>query len=402
MPFEGRNPVARPVIFFCVTLAIFTSMDRAVLSLARDRIARDLKLSDVQMGLVFGAFTIAYAFCETPSGLWGDRKGPQGVMTRVALWWAFFMAATSRVFGFGSLYLSQFLFGAGASGVYPSINRSFATFLGPRERSRAQGMTWLGARWGGASTPIVMAILFRFMDWQAAFLCLSGIGVLWALGFLRWFPKAVKVPASAPAESIPWGHILRSPTIWLLCGQYFALVFPWFFLVTWLPAFVDERFHPDVAAGAFLKLLPLLFGGIGAFAGGFAASPLAHRVGTLGRARKILAIVGCGGASACLLLAAAQHQAVLGVGLVAMASLSADLVMPTAWATAGDIAGRWAGTISGLMNLLGNLGGALFGFTTGVILQTTSHNWNYVLFMNAAMYLLCIGLWLMLDSERAI
>jgi ACS family glucarate transporter-like MFS transporter len=263
-------------------------------------------------------------------------------------------------------------------------------------------LIWLGGRWGGASTPILMAILFRFMDWRGAFLWLSVIGLVWAAGFLRWFPKAVKAPVGAAAEGIPWGRILRSRGVWLLCAQYFALVFPWYFLVTWMPAFVDERFHPAETMGAILKLLPLLFGGAGCFFGGFVASPLARRIGGLGRARKVLAVFGCGGASACLVLAAAQHEAVLGVGMVGMASLFADLVMPTAWATAGDMAGRWAGTVSGLMNLFGNLGGALFGFIAGVILQETNHNWDYVLFMNAAMYGACIVLWLMLDPDSEI
>ena len=134
----------RRVILFSLALAAFTSVDRPVLSLARGRIARDLSLSDVQMGLVFGAFTIAYAACEIPSGWLGDRSGPEGVMTRIALWWALFMGLTSQAAGFLTLYASQFLFGAGSAGCYPSIARGFANFLEPKERARAHsdcGMT---------------------------------------------------------------------------------------------------------------------------------------------------------------------------------------------------------------------------------------------------------------------
>ena len=115
------------------------------------------------MGLVFGAFTLAYAACEIPSGFLGDRSGPEGVMTRIALWWSLFMALTSRAVGFLTLYASQLLFGAGAAGCYPSIARSFANSLCRSERARAQGMIWLGARWAGASTLFIMAdLLFQF------------------------------------------------------------------------------------------------------------------------------------------------------------------------------------------------------------------------------------------------
>jgi hypothetical protein len=54
------------------------------------------------------------------------------------------------------------------------------------------------------------------------------------------------------------------------------------------------------------------------------------------------------------------------------------------------------------MNMVGNAGGALFGFTAGVVLEATRHNWNIVLWMNAAMYLAGIVLWLALDPERPI
>jgi ACS family glucarate transporter-like MFS transporter len=413
MPLSG--PVATKisartrasVVFFSVALAVITSMDRPVLSLSRDRIARDLGLSDVQMGLVFGAFTIAYAICEIPSGFLGDRSGPRGVMTRVSIWWWLFMMATSRVTGFGSLYLSQFLFGGGASGVYPSISRAFANFLSPRERVRGQGMIWLGARWGGAVTPVVMAILFRYMDWRTAFTALSLLGLMWFAGFRRWFPRAepVSLPAGMvrlPVTPTPWRTFARSRTVWLLCGQYFALIFPWFFFVTWVPAFIEDRFHPSAGEGTILRVMPLLFGGVGALIGGMISAPLARRLGSLGRARKVLAFVGFGGASAFLIVASAQRTAVAGVLAVALSSFCNDLVMPTAWGTASDVAGRWSGTVSAIMNMVGNVGGALYGFLAGVILQATHHNWNAVLFMSAGVYLTGILMWLALDPEAPI
>jgi ACS family glucarate transporter-like MFS transporter len=397
----GANPRGT-VILFSIALAAFTSMDRSVLSLTRARIAAELKLSDVQMGLIFGAFTIAYAICEIPSGFLGDRTGPEGVMMRIALWWGGFMAATAATTGFASLYLSQFLFGGGASGCYPSIARAFANFLSPRERASAQGMIWLGARWGGASTPIIMAILFRFMGWRAAFLALSLIGLAWAVAFRRWFPLTPRVDAAVVRPSIPWGTFARSKTVWLLCGQYFALVFPWFFLVTWVPAFIDERFHPAAGAATIYKVLPLLFGGLGALAGGLLSGPLSHRLGGLGRARKTLAFAGFAGASGFLCAASALHSAPAGVLAIACSSFCNDLVMPTAWGTASDVAGRWSGTVSAIMNMVGNTGGALFGFTAGVILQATHHNWNLILYMNAAVYLTGIVMWLAIDPERQI
>jgi hypothetical protein len=54
------------------------------------------------------------------------------------------------------------------------------------------------------------------------------------------------------------------------------------------------------------------------------------------------------------------------------------------------------------MNMVGNMGGALFGFTAGVILQATQHDWNLILYMNAAVYLTGIVMWLAMDPESLI
>jgi len=49
------------------------------------------------MGLVFSAFTFAYAVCEIPGGWLADRFGTAVVMARVVLWWSLMTAATGLV-----------------------------------------------------------------------------------------------------------------------------------------------------------------------------------------------------------------------------------------------------------------------------------------------------------------
>jgi len=56
---------------------------------------RDLHLSDVKMGFVFSAFTLAYGLFEIPTGWWGERIGTRQVLTRIVVWWSSFTAATA-------------------------------------------------------------------------------------------------------------------------------------------------------------------------------------------------------------------------------------------------------------------------------------------------------------------
>jgi ACS family glucarate transporter-like MFS transporter len=394
------------VVAFSIALAVIASIDRVVLSLSRGKIAADLHLNDAQMGLVFSAYATAYAICEIPSGHLGDRSGPGPVLMRIAIWWSIFMAATGQAFNFISLYLGQLLFGAGQAGCYPNVGRMFAIWLrSASARMRAQGLVWLCSRWAGAFTPILIAVLFRYLSWRQTFATLGVLGAIWAVAFHRWFRTHDKSPALHPQLvpiKTPWRMFARSKTVWLLCAQYLALVFPWFFLITWAPTFIDERFHPSPAEGTALKVLPLFFGGLGALTAGFISTPLTRWTGSIGRTHKLIASLGFAGASAGLVLATLFHTPLPGVLAVAFSSFCNDLVMPIAWGTATEVAGNWSGTISGTMNMTGNAGGAIYGLTAGLILQSTHHNWNAVLYMGAAVYLTGVFIWAALDPVTPI
>jgi MFS transporter, ACS family, glucarate transporter len=400
-PGRSASRIRYGVVGFGLALGVVTSIDRVVLSLSRSRIASDLHLTDAQMGVVFSAYATAYALCEMPSGHLGDRIGPRPVMMRIAIWWSCFMLITARAFSFLSLYVSQLFFGAGESGCYPNIARLFANWLPPSERVRAQGLVWLTSRWSGAATPILVAILFRYLTWRQTFATLSVIGVAWAVPFYRWFRSR---DAALPTARIstPWGILARSRTLWLLCGQYLLLVFQWYFLITWAPTFIDEHLHPGHLEGTILKILPLFFGGLGALTTGLIEAPVVRWTGSLRRAHQIIGGIGFAGASVGLVLTALLREPIPAVLALAFSSFCNDLVMPVAWATATEVAGRWAGTVSGAMNMTGNLGGALYGLTAGLILQRTSRNWNAVLLMGAAVYLTGMLMWLAIDVTRKI
>jgi MFS family permease len=122
---ERPTKVRYWVIFFAVTLAVITYIDRVALSLSSRQISADLHLSDVQMGWVFFAFGAAYALFEIPTGVLGDKIGPRKVLMRIVLWWSFFTAATGAAWNLVSLFLTQLLFGAGEAGCFLKYHPRF-------------------------------------------------------------------------------------------------------------------------------------------------------------------------------------------------------------------------------------------------------------------------------------
>jgi MFS family permease len=401
------------VIVFAITLAVVTYIDRVSISFAAPAISKDLNLDSRQMGWVLWAFTSAYALFEIPGGYLGDRIGPRNVLMRIVLWWSFFTAATGWVINFMQLLIARFLFGMGEAGCFPNLTKAFTTWLPTRERVRAQSMMWLAARWGGAFTPPLVKYVMDWVGWRHAFEIFGCMGVVWAVLFYWWYrndprqnPKLNAAELELLRESsenatghgdVPWGLFVRSPQVWLLCAQYFFLSYGWYFYITWLPTYLKEGRHLDITRMALFGIVPLLFGGVGNPVSAWAASMLKGSVGGLGQARRIMAYIGFAGASGFLLLSVNAKDPLLAILAIGMSSFCNDLVMPGSWGAAMDVGGTHAGSLSGAMNMCGNFGGSLLPLAIGYILYWTNNNWDLILYLSAAVYLLGIVCWKFLD-----
>src|SRR5664279_1976166 len=113
-------PYRYRIIIFLFFLTLITYLDRVTISLVGVRIKSAFKLNNEQFGWVLGAFALAYALFEIPSGILGDRIGQRQVFMRIVLWWSLFTALTGATTGLMSLLCVRFLFGMGESGAYPN------------------------------------------------------------------------------------------------------------------------------------------------------------------------------------------------------------------------------------------------------------------------------------------
>jgi MFS transporter, ACS family, glucarate transporter len=412
-PSERPTRVRYWVIVFAVTLAIVTYIDRVSIGFAATDISRDLHLDSRQMGWALFAFGIAYALFEMPGGYLGDWMGPRKVLMRIVFWWSFFTAATGWAWNFFSLLVTRFLFGAGEAGCFPNLTKAFTTWLPSRERVRAQGIVWLSARWGGAFTPPLVAMVMRHVGWRHSFELFGSLGVLWGIVFYWWYrddpldnPKLNMGERQLLHESsklasghgdVPWGKLLASRSVWMLCWQYFCLSYPWYFYITWLPTYLREGRHLEMSSSAWYGVLPLFMGGLGNPISVFINSRIVSSGKSVAVTRRIMAYIGFTGAAAFLLLSTQIGDATLAILSIGMASFCNDLVMPGAWGAAMDIGGKYAGTVSGAMNMTGNIGGALTPLFIGYVLYWTNHNWNLTFYVSAAIYLLGNICWRYMD-----
>jgi ACS family glucarate transporter-like MFS transporter len=436
---EKPTRVRYAVVAFAIAVAVITYADRVCLSNAKPLLQKDLGLTDGDMKWAYWAFFFAYAMLEIPAGWLGDRLGPRKALTRVVLLWSVFTALTGRVWSAASLILVQLMFGAGEAGCFPNVTRAFANWLPAKDRARAQGAVWLSARWGGAFTPFIVFILLEHMSWRGAFTLFGCVGIVWAAAFWIFFRdrpedhKGVNAAERALLTGrergaahgpVPWRAFLRSRTVKMLWLQYMSINFWWPFYLTYLPTYVKEVRGLDLKSspalgvlqslfggmvtaptlqkmlGALLTGLPLFLGGIGCLLAGSLAAPLARKFGNLALVRKRLAMTGCLCAAAFLVISTKIDSPTLAMFVLAMASFSNDLLMPSAWATCMDVGGRYSGTLSGSMNMMGNLAASLFALAAGYLLEVTHNNWNLLFFGGAAFYVVAAVAWKFIDPNE--
>ena len=458
----GSTQVRPAVLRFAATLAIITYVDRVCISQAAPFMQEELGITATQMGLAFSAFAWAYALFEIPGGWLGDRIGPRKVLMRVVILWSVFTAATGYVWSLASLVIARFFFGMGEAGCFPNLTKAFMIWLPDRERTRAQAILWLSARWGGAFTPLLVIWVMSWLSWRNTFVLFGSIGVVWAIFFHRSFREHdgsagsplpagplhdPRHPLTRPSDTlspnggegrgegvsprrqrlhVPWHKLLTSPTVWLLWAQYFCLTYGWFFYVSWLPTYLKETRGLELNQNGFMLWLgnvlegiltpemtqrvlvaalagiPLFFGGLGSIVCGLVTPRVARAAGSVARARRIFAVLGFSGAAVLLVSSFYIRDPLLAMFAMGLASFSNDLTMPGSWSTCMDVGGKYAGTLSGSMNMMGSLGAAVAPLVIGIILDSSGRNWALTFWISGIIYFLGGLCWLWLDPVTPI
>jgi MFS transporter, ACS family, glucarate transporter len=395
------------VVAFALTLAALAYMQRVAISQAAGDIQHELDLSKAQLGLVFGAFGLAYALFEIPGGLMGDRFGVRKTLSRIVIGWSIFTALTGAAWNFTSLWVARFLFGAGEAGCFPNLTRMLSLWLPSRSRLRAQALMWACTRWAGALTPPLVLALVQWQGWRWAFVTLALLGFVWVAAFFPWFrddpaqhPKVNAAELELLQEAratttqqgeTKWFHALLTPSVLILVVQYFCFSFVWYFYVTWLPSYLMEARHLTPAEAAGYSSLPLLFGGFGSLVSGFVASHIAPRR---------IALIGFILSGALLFAVTRIQSTPLAVLAMALASFCSDLTMPISWNACVEIGRRHTAATSGAMNMFGNLAGFVAPVGGGLILGAFADSWNVLLYLMVTASLAAATCWIFLDPGK--
>jgi MFS transporter, ACS family, glucarate transporter len=372
MPYRFR------VLGLLFTLVFIMYLDRLCIAVAGPRIQEEMGISPSRWGWVIGAFTLAYALFEIPSGILGDRIGPRRILTRIVLWWSAFTALTGAATSFRLLLAVRFLFGAGEAGSFPNCTSAVSRWFPASERARALSVFWTATAMGGALAPPIVVSIEQKHGWRAAFYAFGSLGVFWSAIWYGWFRDSpAEKSGVSPAERekigpglrhssgrMRWSQVLRNGNFLRLLLMYHTYCWGAYFYLSWLHTYLQKGRGLTENQMEIASALPSIAGLAGLVAGGYFSDRLT-RTHSLRFARCSIGSAGLIVSGVLLLGATVTPNPWAAVALLTIGLGAMDLMLPVAWSICVDAGGEHAGAISGAMNTAGQAGSLISSVAFG-------------------------------------
>ncbi len=375
------------LLWFC---GFFNYADRQAVTSVYPLLKEEFHLNNEQLGLLGSAFMVVYAVCSPFSGYLVDIMSRRLLIGVGLAFWSVVCAATALARTFPQLLFYRAAEGLGEAFYFPASMSVLADYHGPRTRSRAMSIHQTSVYLGTAGGLALAGYLGQGYGWQSPFWALGLAGTAYAI-FLATVLVEPRRDLGKPSEnarkldsfdpeldnphaihSVPMSSkVLRTlgcpPALLLLCTFIGANFVAATFLV-WLPSFIFEKFHENVANSSFISTSWSLASLVGALAGGFAADWASRRSSG---GRIMVQSLGLFAAAPFVFLAGSAPT--LGVVIVALlgAGLCKGIYDANIFASLYDVVpAQDRGTAAGLMNTVGWTGGFLAPWAVGKASET--------------------------------
>ncbi|HAQ20309.1 MAG TPA: MFS transporter [Prolixibacteraceae bacterium] len=411
-------PIRFVLVISTFLLTVLLYVDRACISAAKRDICSDLGFGMTDFGWIMAVFTLGYALFQTPAGKLADTKGARGVIAGIVTIWSFLTATTGFAWNYASMLIIRFLFGAGEAGAFPALSKVVYNWFPISERGIIQGINFSGSRIGAAFAMPLVAWMIKEIGWRHTFLVFGAfgilVGILWYLLF-RDKPENAKYIGSneldyikmnrqqsepGPKEVLQFSTIIKSVTMWKTMVQYICSNFTFYFSLTWMYPYIQERFQLGLVEAGFYTSIPLVAGAVGNWLAGIMVDAV-YRNGKWKLSRRLPAIIGFAFSAIGMIMVTQVSSPVLSVAFMALAVFGADMTLSPSWAFCIDIGKENAGVVSGTMNMAGNLG-AFVTIIAFPYLFNWTNQYEPFFIICAGLSLIAIVMWLSMNPEKSI
>ena len=279
------------VVILLLMAYIMSYVDRSIFGILLDPIKADFHFSDTQMGLLGGlAFAVFYGTIGIPIGWMADRFSRRNIVAVGIAVWSVATAATGFARGFGSLFVSRMMTGAGEASLSPCAMSMISDMFPKEKRGRAIAVYSSAISIGIGLGSLLIAKLIKYSaqldftqlasygidkPWRLVFIVVGMPGIVLALLMLlikepdRHIPDADAAQPAGMGETLT--HILQNRGAFFgIFGLGCIMAICTYYSYTWNPAFYTRTFGWPVAE--YLKytgLSILAIGPISMFAAGY-------------------------------------------------------------------------------------------------------------------------------------
>ncbi|MCC9608936.1 MFS transporter [Blastopirellula sp. JC732] len=377
-------------------------IDRGSLSIVKTDVAGEFELDAAQMGLLFSAFFWSYALSQVATGWLVDRFDVKWLYAGGFLVWSLATVSMAFASSFTIFLLLRLVLGLGESIAYPATSRMIVMNFPERRRGLANALIDAATKLGPMLALLLGGLLVASNGWRSLFIVVGIGGMLWLPAWL-WLVPSQEKPAEGTKSSIPkvpYVALFTRQEVWGTSLGFFCLGYTWAFLLSWLPAYLEESRGFTKESMALFGSLPFAAMAVTAICGGWLADRWIHSGATPTTARKSFLIGGLVLCSAFMFAAVLAQDVSVCIALLCLACASLGLYTSNVWAVTQTLAGpNAAGSWTGLQNAIGNIGGAISPALTGWLVKETG---SYYSAFAAASFILVIGVFAYIALVRQV
>jgi len=400
----GRN---WPIVAMLCATATAGYICRVNVSTAAPLLMKEFGLSQIDMGRIFSAFLLGYAFFQVPSGVLADRIGARRILSWVAWLW-FFITVMQTFVGWGAFQSTavtamivfmvfRFFLGITASPTYPGSAQGISRWVQPQFQGRANGIVIASIGLGSALAPPLVSYVMVSAGWRIALIASAIPALAIALLWLRIREPAPVSPPETKNATMESGNSsakgnIRSGSFYLLTASYTLQGYVGYIFVSWFYLYLVQERNFGLLSGAWMSSLPWILSIVSIPLGGLISDRLvAGRAGKVW-GRRIVPLTGMAFSGVLISIGAHTGSAVMAAICLAFATAFILCVEGPFWAMMMKIAGKQSGTAGGIMNMGSNLGGLLSPALTPVIASYLG--WENALHIAALLAIIGAVLWL--------
>src|SRR4051812_39426130 len=132
-------------VFLLLLIYVFNFIDRSIIGTLGQAIKEDLKVSDLQLGLLGGlVFALFYSFLGLPIARLAERKNRVSIIALAAAFWSLMTTLCGFAQSFTHLLISRLGVGVGEAGYVPAGQSLITDYFPPNKRSTAVSIFNLG------------------------------------------------------------------------------------------------------------------------------------------------------------------------------------------------------------------------------------------------------------------